>query len=109
MRIPGTTLSDTDVTPRANEIKVVWQSMSDDNGGICQIPGNYFWSYEAAKEEGDGWAGHPEPKKHQALVTDQGIFLLDDRIVVFEDNDSVVRTRALAKLSKKERKALGVK
>lgn len=92
-----------------SEIKTVWQSMSDDSGGVCRIPGNYFWTYEAAKQEGDGWAGHPEPQKHQVLVTDDGTFLLSGRITVFDDSESVIRARALSKLSDRERKALGIK
>lgn len=92
-----------------SEIKTVWQSMSDDNGGMGQIPGNYFWDYESALQEGDGWAGHPKPKQHQVLVTDEGIFLLAGSIRVFDDNEGVTRARALSKLSNEERKALGVR
>jgi len=49
-----------------SNIRTVWQSMSDDNGGMCQHGGNFFWSYSEAKEEGSGWAGHPEPKQHRS-------------------------------------------
>lgn len=83
--------------------------MSDDNGGICQIPGSYYWSYEAAKQAGDGWAGHPEPQKHLVLVTEEGIFPLGASISVFADETEVIRMQALSKLSEKEKKALGFK
>jgi len=91
------------------EIRTAWQSMSDDGCGIGKVPGNYFWSYLAAKQESDGWAGRGEPKKHTVIVTEEGIFPLESCIRVFSDNDEVVRTRALSKLSAEEMKALGLK
>lgn len=90
------------------EIRTAWQSMSDDNGGMCQVPGNFFWSREEARLEGDGWSGHPEPRMHRVLVTEEGTFLLSDRITVFDDRAAVLRARALEKLTPDERRALGL-
>lgn len=94
---------------RPVKILEVWQSMNDDSGGVRQIPGQRFFSYEEAKKGGDGWGGHPEPKKVFVLEMDDGTFYeLGDKVGVFKDQDDLKKQSALGKLTAEERKLLGL-
>lgn len=88
-------------------IRTVWQSVSDDNGGIGHIYGSFFWSREEAQKGCDGWGAPPAPKEHQAIIVDGKVFLLSNSVTVYANCDELERARALEKLTPKERKALG--
>jgi len=88
---------------------VVWQSMSDDNGGMSSaVPGPYYWSEAAAAEGCSRWGGPPNPKRHDALMTDDGkVFLLSDAVTVFDSREQSERDAILQRLTPRERKVLG--
>jgi hypothetical protein len=88
-----------------SEIRTVWQSMSDDNGGICRVPGLLYWDWADAKR----WAGHPDPQEQKVYVGDDGrMFLLSGEVRVYGSAIEREREVALAKLTKKDREVLGV-
>lgn len=92
-----------------SEIRTAWQSMSDDNGGIRQIPSALYWVRFDAKQAGVGWGGHPDPREQKVYVGDDGrMFLLSDEVKVYGSQGDLDREIALSKLSKKDREVLGV-
>lgn len=116
MKITGKTLSDTDThgsvdstAPSRSEVRTAWQSMSDDNGGVRQIPGRLYWRWDDAKQAGDGWHGHPDPREQRVYIGDDGkTFLISDEIHVYGSLVELDRELALAKLTKRDREVLGV-
>lgn len=86
----------------------VYQAQSDDNGGVASVPGRYFWTFARAKDACRGWGAGPAPIQHEALVYDDYVFLVADRIHVFHAQEDVEREVALAKLTPKERMLLGI-
>lgn len=92
-----------------SEIRSAWQSMSDDNGGICQNPGRLYWSWDDAKQAGIGWAGHPDPREQRVYIGDDGkTFLLSDEVRVYDSTIELERETAISKLTKREREILGI-
>lgn len=90
------------------KLRKAWQAMSDDNGGIGQIAGAYFWVKSEAEKHCDGWGKPPAPKEHDMLVDDEGrAFPLSAQVKVYEDSAQLLREVALSKLTPSERKALG--
>lgn len=91
------------------KLRKAWQAMSDDSGGISQVPGALFWSHAEAAKRCDGWGKPPAPREHDVLVDDDGrVFLLSSAVTVYESGIELERAMALVKLTERERRVLGL-
>ena|ERR1700748_3230401 len=90
--------------------KVISNSDNIEGRGNPFIVG-YFIDQELAREKAKhcGLVGRVEPEVLKVVIIEDNIYLLGELIDNTYESEDVIKSRALAKLSEKERKILGIK